>query len=121
MTFSFDLISAIILQKTGKTIESFYPCVLNAADLKIISEQEVPQPFYFGTVQCVDINEGSNDEGIKFLNSLSSRPISLAVNKFGSMNGYRAYDNVVFDSIEGNIESENEINFHGFQFQLVGQ
>lgn len=119
MTFSLEQTMALVAQKTGGYLYNISTCVLNAKDLKLISEQTTPQPFYFGTVQCVDINEGGNDTGLTFRNSLSSKPISLAINKFGSLNGYRSYDNVLFDSIEGNILEDNEIIFSGIQFDLI--
>ena len=122
MTFSLEQAITLIAQKTGGVANNFAPCILNAKDLKTISEQELQtQPFYFGTVQCVDINEGGTDAGLTFKNSLSSKPISLAINKYGSLNGYRSYENVLFDSIEGTILEDNEIIFSGIQFDLIIQ
>ena len=121
MTFQLDRILELVAQKTGGYLYNVSTCILNAKELKIISEQETPQPFYFGTVQCIDINEGASDEGVLFKNTLSSKPVTLAINKFGSLNGYRSYDNILFNKIEGAINEDHEIVFSGIQFDLIIQ
>jgi len=119
MNFSFEQIAALVISKTGKSITGFSPVVLNSSELREIFDQEEPAAMYFGTIELVNVSVAPDNNGLCFMHAAADLPTNLSVNKLSIHNGYRRYENIMFDKLTGYYSEDSEMSFSGYKFNLI--